>query len=172
MSSVAETHRQQGPQKIRCAVITVSDTRTLANDHSGQMAVEILQRAGHEVVHRQIVPDETTHISQAVQAMLERADVQVVLLTGGTGLSVRDVTVEVVEPLLSKSLPGFGELFRMLSYQQIGPAAMLSRALGGLAGRTAIFALPGSPQAVQLALEKLIVPELGHLLGQVARAPA
>ena len=169
MHEVAAEHRREGPARVCCAVITVSDTRTLADDRSGQTALEILQAAGHRVVHRQIVRDEPVEIQEACTALLGRADIQMVLLTGGTGLSPRDVTVEVVSPLLTKKLPGFGELFRMLSYQEIGPAAMLSRALAGLAGRTAVFVLPGSPQAVRLALEKLIVPELGHLIGQANR---
>ena len=170
VQEVAAEHRRQGPASVCCAVITVSDTRRWANDRSGQTAVEILQAAGHQVVHRQIVRDEPAEIQDALGALLGRADIQMVLLTGGTGLSPRDVTVEVVSPLLNKQLPGFGELFRMLSYQEIGPAAMLSRALAGLAGRTAVFVLPGSPQAVRLALEKLIVPELGHLIGQANRS--
>jgi molybdenum cofactor biosynthesis protein B len=168
-SKSPEEHRQQGPSRVSCAVITVSDTRTLADDRSGQTALEILQSVGHPVVHRQIVPDEPTQIQQALQTLLCREDVQAVILTGGTGLSSRDITVETVSPLLTKPLPGFGELFRMLSYQEIGPAAMLSRATAGLAGRTAVFVLPGSPQAVRLALEKLIAPELGHLIGQAHR---
>lgn len=170
VQEVAAEHRREGPASVCCAVITVSDTRSWANDRSGQTAVEILQAAGHQVVHRQIVRDEPAEIQDALGALLGRADIQMVLLTGGTGLSPRDVTVEVVSPLLNKQLPGFGELFRMLSYQEIGPAAMLSRALAGLAGRTAVFVLPGSPQAVRLALEKLIVPELGHLIGQANRS--
>ncbi|MCS7303655.1 MAG: molybdenum cofactor biosynthesis protein MoaB [Thermoguttaceae bacterium] len=169
MHEVAAEHRQQAPRSVRCAVITVSDTRTLADDLSGQTALEILQAAGHQVVARQIVRDEPAEIRQALESLLTQEAIQMVLLTGGTGLSSRDVTVEVVSPLLTKPLPGFGELFRMLSYQQIGPAAMLSRAIAGLVGRTAIFVLPGSPQAVRLALEKLIVPELGHLIGQAYR---
>ncbi len=169
MNEVPVEHRRQGPASVQCAVITVSDTRSLAEDRSGQTALEILQQAGHVVVHRQLVRDEPSEIRQALDALLGRDDIQMVLLTGGTGLSPRDVTVEVVSHLFTKPLPGFGELFRMLSYQEIGPAAMLSRAVAGLAGRTAVFALPGSPQAVRLALEKLIVPELGHLIGQAHR---
>lgn len=164
-----EEHRQRGPSRVICAVITVSDTRTLADDRSGQTALDILQAAGHPVVHREIVPDEPDKIQQALQNLLDREDIQAVILTGGTGLSSRDITVETVNLFLTKLLPGFGELFRMLSYQEIGPAAMLSRATAGLAGRAVVFVLPGSPQAVRLALEKLIAPELGHLIGQVHR---
>ncbi len=167
--SVPELHRRTAATAVRCVVVTVSDTRTLETDRGGQVAVELLQKAGHHVVDRAIVPDDVEQIRAKVNAVLQAGKAQVILLTGGTGLSSRDQTVEALRPLTSKEIPGFGELFRMLSFQEIGPAAMLSRAFAGVMGKVAVFALPGSPAAVQLALEKLILPELGHLLAEVAK---
>ncbi len=169
MSELPKEHRRQGPRSVDCAVLTVSDTRTPAEDQSGQTALDILRSGGHQVVHRQIVRDEPTEIRQALESLLAQEEIQAVIVTGGTGLSPRDDTVEVIAPLLTKPIPGFGELFRMLSFEEIGPAAMLTRSFAGLIGRTAVFVLPGSPHAVRLALDKLIVPELGHLVGQAHR---
>ena len=168
-SSVPELHRRMAPTAVRCVVVTVSDTRTLETDRGGQLVVELLQKAGHQVIERTIVPDDIEQIRAKVNAVLQAGMAQVILLTGGTGLSARDQTVEALRPLTTKEIPGFGELFRILSFQEIGPAAMLSRAFAGVMGKVAIFALPGSPAAVQLALEKLILPELGHLLGEISR---
>ncbi len=152
--------------QARCAVVTVSDSRTLATDVGGDLVVRLLEQEGHQVVERSLVRDDAgavrTAIERAMRCGGEGADL--VVTTGGTGIGPRDGTVEVVEGLLAKRLDGFGELFRALSYQQIGAAAMLSRAVAGLAGRTFVFALPGSPHAVELALSQLILPELGHLL--------
>ncbi len=149
---------------IRCTVITVSDTRSIETDRSGRMIQAQLLGAGHAVTAYHIIPDDEERITQLVQDEAEQADA--ILLSGGTGVSRRDVTSEAIRPLLDKHLPGFGELFRMLSYQEIGPAAMLSRAVGGMRGDTVVFALPGSPKAVSLALTKLILPELPHLVGE------
>jgi len=168
-SSVPELHRRTAPTAVRCVVVTVSDTRTLETDRGGEIVVELLEKAGHQVVERAIVPDDVEQIRAKVSAVLRAGVAQVILLTGGTGLSSRDQTVEALRPLTSKEIPGFGELFRMLSFQEIGPAAMLSRAFAGVMGKVAVFALPGSPAAVQLALEKLILPELGHLLREISR---
>jgi molybdenum cofactor biosynthesis protein B len=162
-------HRGYAPARLRCAVLTVSDSRSLSDDGSGALIQEALERAEHEVVERSIVKDEAAEIRGAVSRALARPDTDAVLVTGGTGAAPRDVTVESVAPLLEKELPGFGELFRMLSYQEIGPAAMLSRALAGSAERTAVFVMPGSRAAVRLALEKLVLPELPHLVGQLRR---
>jgi molybdenum cofactor biosynthesis protein B len=150
-------------------VLTVSDSRTRADDGSGALIQESLERARHEVLERALVRDEPAEIRAAVSRALARPDADAVLVTGGTGVAARDVTVETVAPLLEKELPGFGELFRMLSFQEIGAAAMLSRALAGAAERTAVFVLPGSKAAVRLALEKLVLPELPHLVGQLRR---
>jgi len=169
MSQVPEQHRQDAPQVVGCAVITVSDTRTLQTDTGGQTAVDLLSGAGHRVLVREIIPDEPGQMHKLVAGLRDRPDIDAVLITGGTGLSSRDQTFETVTGLLQKPLPGYGELFRMLSFQQIGPAAMLSRATGGLIGRTVVLTMPGSRAAVQLALEKIILPELGHLVREARR---
>jgi molybdopterin adenylyltransferase len=150
-------------------VVTVSDTRTLETDTGGQAVVERLLAAGHQVLAREIIPDEPARMQALLVGFGERTDLDVVLLTGGTGISSRDQTFETVSSLLTKPLPGYGELFRMLSYQEIGPAAMLSRAVGGLMGKLVLLTMPGSPAAVRLAMEKLILPELGHLVREARR---
>lgn len=169
MSQVPDQHRQDAPQVVGCAVITVSDTRTLETDAGGQTAVDLLQGAGHRVLVREIIPDEPEQMRELLMGLRDREDVDAVLMTGGTGLSERDQTVETVSGLLDKPLPGYGELFRMLSYEVIGPAAMLSRATGGLIGRTVLLTMPGSQAAVRLALEEIILPELGHLVREARR---
>ncbi len=170
MSKTTAQHRHAAEKEIAaCAVLTVSDTRTPATDSGGQAIVDALTAAGHAVLERGIVRDEPEEIAGQLRGFLERSEIQVVLSTGGTGISSRDTTIEIVERLLTKRLDGFGELFRMLSYAEIGPAAMLSRATAGLAGETLIFAMPGSPHAVELAMSRLIVPELPHLVWERRR---
>lgn len=168
MTAVSE-HRQYAPHHLGFAVVTISDSRTPATDTSGETARRLIAEAGHRVVESAIVCDEVEEIRAAVLHSLEAEGIDVVVATGGTGFSPRDVTLEAVAPLLTAEVPGFGELFRMLSYREVGPAAMLSRATAGLAGPKAIFALPGSPKAVELALRELVLPEVGHLLGQARR---
>ena len=163
-------HKAQAPASIRCFVLTVSDTRTEASDTSGAAIAALLTAAGHVVTGRRLVKDEPAQVAAVVREQVARDDVQVVITTGGTGISARDTTYEAIQGLLDKRLDGFGELFRVLSYQDIGPAAMLSRACAGTAGRTVVVALPGSQGAVRLALEKLLLPELGHLVQQVTKA--
>ena len=157
------------PRPVRIAVLTVSDTRTLVSDTGGGTIVARLSEAGHEVVDRVILPDEPDQIEAKVAAYVANAEVDVVLLTGGTGVSSRDRTFEAIERLITHKLPGFGELFRMLSYGQIGPHSMISRATAGVRNRVAIFAMPGAPAAVELALDKLIVPTLGHIVWLLTR---
>jgi molybdenum cofactor biosynthesis protein B len=161
-----EEHRDQAlaaNESLRSAVITVSDTRTLETDESGAEVSRFLTEAGHQVVERTVVPDEPGRIALVLRHWLA-SDVDAVILNGGTGIAPRDGTVEVVRQFLDRELPGFGEIFRMLSYKQVGAAAMLSRAVGGIARGKAVFALPGSRRAVGLAMEKLIVPELRHVV--------
>jgi molybdenum cofactor biosynthesis protein B len=150
-------------------VVTVSDTRTLETDTGGQTIVDLLAAAGHVLVERQIIPDEPARIQQLLASLAARDDLDAVLVTGGTGPASRDHTVTVVERLLTRQLPGFGELFRWLSYQEVGPAAMLSRSTGGVMGRQVLLAMPGSPAGVRLAMEKLILPELPHLVREARR---
>jgi len=152
--------------------VTVSDTRTLETDVSGLRAAELLAAAGHTVRDRRIVRDERAAIAAAVREGIADPEVDAVVLSGGTGLAPRDVTYETVLGLLEKPIDGFGELFRMLSYEQIGAAAMLSRAVAGVTGTTVVFALPGSSKAVELGIERLIGPELGHLIGLIRPAAA
>lgn len=169
MSQVSAEHRATAPTSLVCAVVTVSDTRTLDNDTGGQCVVERLESAGHRVAARQIIRDEPVAMRALLGELGGRAEIDAVLLTGGTGLSSRDQTFETVSGLLTKALPGYGELFRLLSYQEIGPAAMLSRAVGGLMGQTVVLSMPGSPAAVRLAMDKVILPELGHLVREARR---
>lgn len=169
MSQSSQEHRATSPTQIRCAVITVSDTRTLETDTGGLAVMDALKGAGHTVLQREIIPDEPARMRPLLQELCARDDVDAVLLTGGTGLSSRDQTFETISQLLTKPLPGYGELFRMLSFAEVGPAAMLSRAIGGLLGRTVILSMPGSPNAVRLAMQNLILPELGHLVREARR---
>ena len=164
-----EEHRRTSPASVRCAVLTISDTRTQNTDTGGGAIVEILKEEGHTVVARGLVRDEPEDIRSALDEFLAQEAVQVVLATGGTGISRRDSTFEVVDALLDKRLDGFGELFRMLSYTEIGPAAMLSRACAGVARGRIVVALPGSETAVRFALRTLLLPELGHLVREVTR---
>ncbi|MBM0065370.1 MogA/MoaB family molybdenum cofactor biosynthesis protein [Alkalicoccobacillus gibsonii] len=157
-------------QPVTCCVITVSDTRTAETDKSGQTIKDILQLAGHQVIDYQIVTDDRSAIQTAIHKGLEQSETEAILLNGGTGISKRDVTYEVVEAILEKELPGFGELFRYVSYEyDIGPAAMLSRAIAGTANDTALFSMPGSTGAVKIAMEKLIIPQLSHIVKEIQK---
>jgi molybdenum cofactor biosynthesis protein B len=163
LMSVRE-HREQAEQSLCVAVLTVSDTRTPENDLGGNLIQSLLEQAGHQVSQRRIVKDESQAICSSAREMLGVPGVDALLVTGGTGLAARDQTTEAIESLYDATIPGYGELFRMLSYQEIGAAAMLSRASGGRHGQQVILTMPGSPAGVQLAMEKLIVPELPHLV--------
>jgi len=169
MSQPAAEHRAQAPRSCRCAVITVSDTRTLETDTGGATVAELLTGAGHVVVARQIIPDEPRRMRGLMAELAGRDDVDAILLTGGTGLSRRDQTYETVRLMFTREIPGYGELFRWLSYQEIGAAAMVSRAVGGLIGTKVVLTMPGSPAGVRLAMEKVILPELGHLIREATK---
>jgi molybdopterin adenylyltransferase len=159
-----EEHMKQARANLPCAVLTISDTRTKDNDGSGEIIIRGLEANGHRVIEYAILPDSMTGIREAVSGLLNREEVKVIIVNGGTGITRRDVTVEAVEPLLDKRLDGFGELFRFLSYQEIGPAAIMSRAMGGLAGGRIILCLPGSTGAVRLAMERIVLPQIGHMV--------
>jgi molybdenum cofactor biosynthesis protein B len=163
------THRANAPVSVRCAVLTISDTRTLETDSGGASLVRRLTEAGHEVCARGLVPDDPVHVQGWIQRQRARDDVQAILTTGGTGVTSRDSTYEAIFQMLDKPIPGFGELFRMLSYEEIGAAAMLSRACAGVSQCRVIIALPGSEAAIRLALDKLVLPELGHLVREASR---
>ena len=166
-----EQHIQSNRSQVaRCAVLTLSDTRTEANDTSGRAIRQLLESHGHVVVHSAILKDDPAALDTKMLELLGSPDVDVILTNGGTGISRRDVTIGVLEKHIDQPLPGFGELFRMLSWEQIGSGAMLSRAVGGVAAKgKLLFAMPGSTKAVELAMTKLILPELGHLLGELRR---
>jgi molybdenum cofactor biosynthesis protein B len=158
-------HRQSGPVSVPCAVVTVSDSRTVATDRSGRLLRAALERAGHAVVDYGIVKDDPRRLRAHLLAIRRRGRARVVVISGGTGIAPRDRTFEAIDALLEKRLPGFGELFRLLSYRQVGSAAMLSRATAGLWRGLVLFSMPGSPDAVRLAMRRLILPELRHVAG-------
>jgi len=162
-------HRREAPRRVPTAVLTVSDTRTFEDDTGGALIRRLLSRAGHPVVKSRILPDEPERIRRALRSWGRDPSVRAVILTGGTGISPRDGTFEAVDGLLEKRLEGFGEIFRILSYRQVGSAAYLSRATAGIYRGRIIFSLPGSERAVALAMEKLILPELGHLACEISR---
>jgi molybdenum cofactor biosynthesis protein B len=162
-------HRKAAPERVPTAVVTVSDTRDLESDTGGRLVESLLQEAGHPVTGRTIVKDEPAALRAALLAALAPEETRAVVFTGGTGIAPRDVTPDTLEPELERVIPGFGELFRMLSYEDIGSAALLSRALAGLRGGKVVFVIPGSRGAVRLAMEKLILPELGHLAGEARK---
>ena len=162
-------HKATSPSSVRCYVLTISDTRKPGTDTSGAAIAALLEEHGHEVAGRAIIRDDPDAIRALLQQQLDDASVRVIITTGGTGITSRDSTYEVVCNLLEKRLEGFGELFRMLSYQEIGPSAMMSRACAGTAQGKIVVSLPGSENAVRLGMTKLILPELGHLVRELSR---
>jgi molybdenum cofactor biosynthesis protein B len=168
-SNSASEHKSHAPASVACFVLTVSDSRTEASDTSGRAIADLLGAAGHRVTGRAIVRDDPAAVKAAIERQLATREADVVITTGGTGITSREGTFEVVDALLEKRLDGFGELFRMLSFEEIGSAAMMSRATAGLARGRIIVALPGSENAVRLAMSRLILPELGHLVQQASK---
>jgi molybdenum cofactor biosynthesis protein B len=164
----SEQHRATAPAIVRCFVLTISDTRTRENDTSGDLIVGALVRSGHVVAGRTLVKDDPAAVRTAITSA-RVGGTQVIITTGGTGITSRDSTYEAITAMFDKRLDGFGELFRMLSYDEIGAAAMLSRACAGTIGRTAVFSLPGSEAAVRLAMTKLVLPEIGHVVRELTR---
>ncbi|MCU1382060.1 MAG: moaB [Acidobacteria bacterium] len=162
-------HKAHAPVSVRCFILTVSDTRTEATDTSGRAIAALLTAAGHIVSGRAIVKDDAMLVRDTVRRQLASVDVQAIITTGGTGITSRDSTYEAISALLEKRLDGFGELFRMLSFEQIGAAAMMSRACAGIAAGHIVVSLPGSEAAVRLAMERLLIPELGHLIQQASK---
>lgn len=159
------SHHHKVDRKVNCFVVTISDTRDQSTDKSGDLIVEFLEDEGHKVIERKIVPDEAEQIREVVKEGSVHSEVDVLLMSGGTGIARRDVTIETIEPMFDKHITGFGELFRMLSYtEDIGARAIMSRATAGVVNNTAVFSMPGSSGAVKLAMEKLIIPELQHVV--------
>ena len=167
--SPAPAHRAEAPASVRCFILTISDTRLAADDKSGDAIASLLEAAGHSITGRKIVKDDARAIRDAVSYAAKSGSSDAVITTGGTGVSLRDVTPDALAPLFERTLDGFGELFRMLSYGQVGSASLMSRATAGIVGRTVVFALPGSENAVRLAVEKLILPEVGHLVRELRK---
>ena len=164
-----EAHRGDAPRTLGYAVVTVSSSRDVEHDLSGDRIIALVEDAGQRAVERIVETDDIERIRSVVSSLLARTDVDVVIVNGGTGFSPTDVTTEALEPLFDRPVPGFGELFRALSFEAVGAAAMLSRAVAGIVGRKAVFALPGSPSAVELGMSRLVLPETAHLIGQVRR---
>ena len=165
----SQDHKAVAPRHVRVFVVTVSDTRTDDTDSSGLAICRLLEEAGHHVAGKAIEKDEPARVAELVRQQAAIADVDAIITTGGTGLTSRDSTFEAIDALLTKRLPGFGELFRMLSYHDIGSAAMMSRACAGTIGRVVVISLPGSEKAVRLAMTKLVIPELTHLVQQATK---
>ncbi len=169
ISDSVQQHRQAAKDSLSIGVLTISDTRTRADDTGGALIVEMLQNAGHTVEDRRIVIDNREQIVSALLDLAGNPAIDAVISTGGTGIARRDVTYEAVSSIVDRRISGFGELFRMLSFEEIGSAAMLSRAIAGTIGSTAIFAVPGSRNAIQLAMEKLILPEIAHVVFEIRK---
>lgn len=168
-SPTSQAHRDAAPDNVRCAVLTVSDTRTRDTDASGRLIRDLLEMRGHLVTAYEIVPDDPARIRDVVAGWAGDDDTQAILTNGGTGIAARDTSYEAIAGLLDKRIDGFGELFRMLSFQEIGAAAMLSRAVAGVHRGTLVVAMPGSTNAVKLAMTKLVLPELGHLVYEIGK---
>ena len=164
VSESTQEHRRKAARPVTVSILTVSDTRTLEDDLGGQLIEQQILAAGHRVLQREIVVDETNQIREAAKRLIDAEACEALLVTGGTGLAARDCTPEAIEPLFDAGIPGYGELFRMLSFAEIGSASMLSRASGGRVGKKVILTMPGSPAGVRLAMERLIVPEIAHLV--------
>jgi molybdopterin adenylyltransferase len=162
-------HKAQAPSSVCCFVVTISDTRTIDTDVSGKAIADLLLAAGHKLSGRAIVKDDADLVRATIERHLVGPDVQVIITTGGTGITSRDSSYEAITSLLQKRLDGFGELFRMLSYEQIGPAAIMSRACAGVVAGRVVVSLPGSEAAVRLGMERLLIPELGHLVQQATK---
>jgi len=171
MSATSEEHKKEAPTKLTFAVITVSSSRyqkqikgEKSADISGDLICELLKKANHDVKLRKIIPDDILEIRKTLTDAIYKHKVDVVIFSGGTGVSKKDVTIEAILPLFEKDLPGFGEIFRFLSFQEIGTAAIVTRAVAGIYRNTLVFCIPGSPQAAKLAVEKLILPEAPHII--------
>lgn len=162
-----QDHRRHASAPLGVALVTVSDTRAAADDESGSLARRLLEEAGHRVRESRILKDEPEAVRAAVAELAERPDIRAIVVNGGTGISRRDRTFEAVASILERRLDGFGEIFRSLSYDEIGSAAMLSRAVAGIVGDTVVFSIPGSPAAVSLAVQRLIIPELEHIIAEL-----
>jgi len=164
-----QEHKHKAPKSVSCAVLTISDTRTEQDDESGRFVRQKLSETGHRVILHCILKNEADSIKHKIHELLKEEEVQVIITIGGTGVSRRDVTIETIHPILEKELDGFGELFRFLTYGEIGTGSIMSRAIAGIAERKVILCLPGSPEAAKLAMDNIILPELGHLVMEATK---
>jgi len=164
-----QEHKHKAPKSVSCAVLTISDTRTERDDESGRLIRQKLSETGHRVILHCILKNEADSIQKKIYELLKEETLQVIIAIGGTGVSRRDVSIETIYPILEKKLDGFGELFRFLTYSEIGTGSIMSRAIAGVARGKVIFCLPGSPEAGKLAMDKIILPELGHLVMEATR---
>ena len=162
-------HKQKGAKRVNCAVLTISDTRREEDDESGKLILQSLQENNHQVISYCILKNEADSIRKKIDELLKEERLQVIITSGGTGVSRRDVTIEAICPILEKRLDGFGELFRSLTYREIGTSSIMSRAIAGVARGKVILCLPGSPEAANLAMEQIILPEIGHLVREAGR---
>ena len=162
-------HKEKAPKSVSCAILTISDTRTELDDDSGKMIRQKLIDSGHHITSYCILKDEADPIEKKIHELLREEELQVIIANGGTGVSRRDITVETIYPILEKKLDGFGELFRSFTYQEIGTGSIMSRAIAGVARSKVIICLPGSPAATNLAMDKIILPEIGHMVREATR---
>jgi molybdenum cofactor biosynthesis protein B len=162
-------HKEKSPRSVTCAILTISDSRTEQDDESGKLLKERLSQNGHKVLAYAILKNDADAIRRKIEELLKSADIQVIITSGGTGISHRDVTIETISPVLEKKVDGFGELFRFLTYQEIGTGSMMSRAMAGVAKGKVVICLPGSLNAVELAMDKMIFPEIGHMVREATR---
>lgn len=164
-----QEHKQQAPRSVNCAVVIISDSRTEQSDQSGKLIMTALKKNGHRVMSYSILKNDAASVAGKLGELLNEEDLQVIITSGGTGIGRRDITIETVLPILEKKLDGFGELFRFLTYQEIGTGSIMSRAMAGVARGKVIICLPGSAGAVELAVERIILPEIGHLIREATR---
>jgi molybdenum cofactor biosynthesis protein B len=162
-------HKKEAPQSVGCALLTISDSRTEETDESGKLLRQKLREGGHRVISYALLKNDAAEVRHTIEELLDKKDVQVIITGGGTGVSHRDITVETVSAIVEKKLDGFGELFRSLSYQEIGTASIMSRAIAGVTKGKVIICIPGSPGAAELAAEKIILPEIGHMVREATR---
>jgi len=164
-----QEHKHQAPKSVTCAVLIISGTRTEQSDESGKLIMQALKREGHQVISYSILKNDADSILKKLNGLLEEESLQVIITSGGTGASHLDITIETISPILEKKLDGFGELFRFLTYQEIGTGSIMSRAMAGVVKGRIIICLPGSVKAVSLAVERIILPEIGHLVREATR---
>lgn len=167
LKNSSKEHKKKAPTSVKLAVITLSDSRTLKEDISGDLIQDLAEKNNHKVLLRKVLPDDSVLLEATIKNILKDQNIQVIITNGGTGLANKDLTIETLKPLFDKEIPGFSTLFWLLGYRQAESATMLSRATAGIIDKTLVFCLPGSPRACRMALEKLILPEIGHMVKHI-----